>query len=107
MTGRPFDVILPLQLLDASIEFRVLDGAIRYDVLEDGRLEGAFGGGLDTEQVMVLVDGQGIDPTLVELLRSLLGVAADLAPNDAGECTQVSVVFEFTATPVHVYEDVW
>jgi hypothetical protein len=107
VTGRPFDVVLPLQVLDATLEFKLREGAIRYDLQDDGHLVGAFSGGLETTELMEVVDRQNIDPVLVELLRGLLGAAADLAPDDAGECTQVSVVLEFSATPVHVYDDVW
>ncbi len=105
MEGRPITATLPVQILNASLEFRLVDGAVRLDRLPDGHAKGALAGGVNVQEVLSVAREQGIAQEVGDILESLLGVVADLSPNDAGQCTQLSITFEFTATPVYLYTD--
>jgi len=102
--GRPVTATLPVQVLDAALEFRLLEGGLRVDQLEDGHARGVLAGGLDIAEVLAIARRQNVADEVGDLLESLLGVVADLAPNAEGECTQLSVTFEYTATPVYLFD---
>jgi len=107
VVGRPLTAQLPLQILDASLVFELLDGAVRLDIHEDGSATGVLAGGINIAYLMTLLEEQaaGVDDGLVQLIESLLPLMADLAPDASGSCTQVSSAFTFEAVPVFVYED--
>ena len=74
-----------------------------FDKEDDGTLTGYFGGGvaLDT-----LYEIAGFDEVqITDLLNNLLSSAADLSPDENGECQQMSVAFEYTAIPAHIFID--
>jgi len=102
--GRPVTASIPVQVLDAAIDFRIIDGAIRIDMLEDGHAKGVVAGGIDIAEVLALTREQGIAAEVGDILESLLGVVADLAPGPDGECTQISMTLAYTATPIYAFE---
>lgn len=103
--GRPLQVTLPLQILNASLEFTLMSGAIRYDLLEDGGLHGVFAGGLSTDYLMQLLKTKNVDPAVAEAVAGILPAVADLDLDGDGECGELSVTFEFTGVPAYVFED--
>ena len=103
--ARPFEVVLPVSFLDASFDLSVYGGAVRYDLAADGSLSGVFAGGLETAWLVQLTKETGISDEVQELLQSVLGGAADLAPGEDGACTQISVTLGFSAVPVYVFAD--
>ena len=103
--GRPVTASLPVQVLDAALEFELIDGGLRIDQLEDGHARGVLAGGLDIAEVLAVARHQNIADEVGDILEGLLGVVADLAPNAEGECTQLSVTFEYTATPVYLFDE--
>lgn len=103
--ARPLTVSLPLEILNATVEFELLDGALRFEMAEDGSMSGAFAGGLDTDALRALLSTEGVSPELSELADPLLDVIADLAPDESGQCTQLSVTLRFTAVPGYVFSD--
>jgi len=103
--ARPFQVVLPISFLDANFDLTVYGGAVRYDVAEDGTLSGVFAGGLDIAWLIQLTRETGINDEIGELLESVMGSAADLAPDETGACTQLSVTLKFSAVPIYVFED--
>ncbi len=103
----PISVALPVTFLEADLLFEFQDGAIRFDLHDDGTLTGVLGGGLDVNDVVETIQAQGVAQELKDLAGSVLRFAADLAPNEAGACTQLSVVLAFEAQPVFVYSDLW
>ena len=94
---------LEMQVLDKYLVFDMYNGGVYGQMQEDGTLTGYFGGGvaLDT-----LYEIAGFDEVqITDLLNNLLSSAADLAPNENGECQQMSVAFEYTAIPAHIFLD--
>ena len=103
--GRPITATIPIQILDAAIEFEILDGAVRLEQHDDGLASGVFAGGLDIATIIDVVANEGVAQELKDLLSSVLYVVADLAPDERGECQQLSITFEYTATPVYLFEE--
>jgi len=102
--GRPVTASIPVQVLDAALDFRIIDGAIRIDMLEDGHASGVVAGGINVAEVLGVAREQGIADEVGDILESLLGVVADLAPGPDGECTQISMTLAYTATPIYVFD---
>jgi len=94
---------LEMQVLDKYLIFDMDNGGIYGQMQADGTLTGYFGGGLDLETLYGIA---GFDEVqITDLLNNLLSTAADLAPDENGECQQMSVAFEYTAIPAHIFLD--
>ena len=103
--GRPVSATIPVQVLDAALEFEVLDGALRLDQHEDGSASGVFGGGVDIATILNVATEEGIAQEVGDILSTVLYLVADLAPNAEGSCEQLSVTFEYTGTPVYLFDE--
>jgi len=104
LVASPFSADLELQVLDAPLAFAVADGSLRVDLHPElTSASGHFGGGFSTTYVMEVIDGNGVDDELTELLRTALPLAADLDGPD-GECLSMSVAIEYTAVPAFFYD---
>jgi len=103
LVAEGLSILLELQILDAPLALAVDEGALRIALDED--LSGAvghFGGGFSIDYVMEVVDGNAVDDTLTELLRTALPLAADI-DSDEAECSHMSVALEYTAIPAFFY----
>ena len=98
---------MPLQFLNASFDFPLNNGAVRYDLHEDGTMSGVLAGGIGVQYLVDLLNNEagGVDDSLAALFESLLPVLADLEPDETGTCTRLSATLAFEAVPVFVYED--
>jgi len=106
LQGTPFAYRLPLQIFDEYIDLTLLDGVIEIDMLGIGEYRGRFGGGVNVQEVkdnMAMIDGVGDE--VRSLIDTVLSTRADLQPDAAGICQQISVVFEFTAVSAYLFEE--
>ena len=103
--ARPFSLSLPVSILNADLSFDIGGGAIRYDLAADGTLSGVMAGGLSTAYLREVASTENVSEEVYALVDSVVDSVADLAPDDAGQCTQISVTLGFTAVPVYVFED--
>jgi hypothetical protein len=101
----PFEIVLPVTIFEVALEFALVDGRIRGTIAPDGTVSGVFGGGVDIEYLLQIAEEENVDSGLAGILETLLGTWADLAPDETGECTQVSITFEYTSTQVFFYSD--
>ena len=102
--GGPVDMSLPFFFLDADVVFQITDGRIRMTQDAEGNWTGVLGGGLPTQALSDLAHNTGIGEEVEQLLDSLLGLVADLNPDENGECQDISVTLEFEAVPAFWYE---
>lgn len=100
----PVDLSLPFQFLDADVEFFLQNGKIRLDFNQPGLVTGLIGGGIRTQELSDLAKNTGIDETVEVLLDSVLGLNADLGPDETGTCEQISVTLEVEAVQAFWYE---
>lgn len=104
LVASPFSAELQLQVLDAPLAFAIADGSLRVDLHPELTSAGGhFGGGFSTTYIMEVIDGNGVNDELTELLRTALPLAADLDGPD-GECLSMSVAIEYTAVPAFFYD---
>ena len=94
---------LEMQVLDKYLIFDMDNGGIFGQMQDDGTLKGFFGGGIALD---ALYEIAGFDEVqITDLLNNLLSTSADLDPDENGECQQMSVAFEYTAIPAHLFVD--
>lgn len=99
---RGVPLFLPLQILDVELEFTMPGGAVRVELSEDAIMSGAFGGGVPLADILRIVE-EGDLGDIRELVTSLVTTAADLSPDDDGECQEMSVAFEFETSPAFFF----
>lgn len=105
LQAQPLDLSVPLQVFEVSLDFDLTGGALSVDLADDGHLSGVFGGGVDTAYIMSIATNEDVDADLVDLMGTLLSLYADLQPNDAGTCDQLSVNFEYEAIPAWFFDE--
>lgn len=97
-----FDISIPLQVLDASIDLPIRGTEVRIDRVEEGRGVGFVAGGLDLVDLTELAMSVGSD--VGPVVASLASAGADLLPDSSGACQQLSIVLEYEATPGFLFE---
>jgi len=92
----PNDISMPIiPLSDARV---MMAGARLYgDIGADGIDRGVIGGGFLAEDAVTPLVAVDPDTLPESLVRSVLAAAADLSPDDTGECRRVSAGWTFTA----------
>lgn len=100
----PLELSLPLQIFDVSLNFQLRGGRLRATRTEDGGLVGILAGGVDIQSLLDVAAEENVDDALHDILESLLRSRADLAPDESGECQQVSITFAFTAVPAFFFD---
>jgi len=104
IVARPIDVDLPLTVFDVEMLFELKDGAFRLDAHEDGTYTGYFAGGVDVDYVLSIADGNGVSQDLYDMMVGLITGVSDLAPDENGDCQQISIALEFDAVPAYFYD---
>jgi hypothetical protein len=102
VTATDLELHLALEVLGEPVIFDMMAGAMRIDVADDGYMSGFFGGGVAIAQIMAVSDSDEIG--ISELVESLVTTAADLNPGADGQCEELSITFEFEATPAYLFD---
>jgi hypothetical protein len=102
----PLSLELPVSIFAVDLVFALPNGRIRGTLHEDGTVTGVFGGGVEIADLLAIAREENVDPGLHDVMASLLGAWADLAPGADGVCTEVSITFAFEAVPAFWYETI-
>ena len=102
VVGRDMNLHLALEILGEPVIFDMKAGAMRLDIDDDGYMSGFMGGGVAIEQIFAVSNSSEIG--ISELIESLVTTAADMSPDASGQCEQLSITFEFEATPAYLFE---
>lgn len=95
----PFDVQVPLALLNALFTLTLHDARVRITIAEDGSMRGMIGGGVEIEELVGNLERtEGVPLDLLEMIEGFLHTVADLNPVD-GDCSQFSTTLAFEAVP--------
>jgi hypothetical protein len=106
LTATPLNIRLPLQVFDERVDVSLFDGIFEIEMSEDGFYHGRFGGGIDIAALMANIDTfDGVGDEVLDLLDSILGINADLMPDENGVCQRLSVAFEFEAVSAYFFVD--
>lgn len=101
----PVEMRIPVTIFDVSLDFTLENGRIRSEILPDGRIVGMFGGGVDIASLLQIALEENVDSGLYGVLEPLLTSWSDLAPDESGQCQQLSITFAFEAVPAFWYPE--
>ena len=99
----PFELLLPLQILELDIVANVTNAWLRFDIHDDGTFHGVIGGAFDLPQMFDAITMTGAEAE-AELVRPIFESNADLGFS-GGECTQLSAAFGIEGTTGFVVRD--
>lgn len=100
--GTPFALQIGLSIMGNDIDFDMSQGGIRLQENEDGSIRGTFGGAIPLSSLLVIADDEQVGPN--ELFRNLIESAADLFPDEQGQCQYFSMAFSFHGIPAFFIE---
>lgn len=101
----PLDVDIQMEFFSNDILLRSRNTQFRVQLHDDGTATGFFAGALRRSEIIEMAEGLN-DANVVRLLDPILSNALDLSPDENGNCTELSVVLEFEATPAYFFEDI-
>lgn len=100
----PLDTVqLKITILDLQATVTLHDVRLRFEPEAEGRWTGLVAGGVVVQDIVDVATLQNVDPAVFELIGPFLELLADLAPDETGTCTQISMTLEFDAVPAFVY----
>lgn len=100
--GSPFSLQIALSVMGNDINFDMSQGGIRIQENEDGSILGSLGGAVPLSSLLVIANDDQVGPNA--LFVGLIEGAADLFPDDNGQCQYLSVAFSFHAIPAFFIE---
>ena len=100
-----FDLAVPVQVLDADIVLDIDRGALRVDLNEDGSATGLVGGAVPIDLILDVIYEENVNDEVAEAVDTLLHLAADMDVDGDGECRDISLALDFTATSAFYFED--
>lgn len=95
---------LPFSFLGTFITLNLQDVSVRVTMNDDGSFQGALSGGIVVSEVLAEVEDSGIAREVLALLQSAVSSTSDLAPDENGQCTQMSAALVFTGVTAFLYE---
>ena len=102
---RSVEITLPVQILDVFLTFTMPEGAIHMDLAEDGTVTGYIAGGVPVEQITGQIGAITDIGDLSTVIPPLIEAAADLYPDENGDCTALSLGFDIAGKPAFVYRE--
>jgi hypothetical protein len=97
-------VALPITVLDLNTTLELFDARVRLVESEDGVWRGVLAGGVTLQQLTDIASLQNISDEVYALIGPALTRLADLAPDEAGACQQLSVALELEMVPAFAYD---
>lgn len=102
---RSVEITLPVQILDVFLTFTMPEGAMHLDLAEDGTVRGYLAGGVPVEQITTQIGGISDIGELSSVIPPLIEAAADLYPDETGDCTALSLGFDVSGKPAFVFRE--
>ncbi len=103
------EAFLPVRVLDAAFNLHVRDAQLEFALTKEQEVGGVFmdgiiSGGIRVEDFKEIVQGLNVGEDLQQVATNLIGGTADLKPDAAGVCQEVSAGLKFRASPAFVRE---
>jgi hypothetical protein len=98
----PFDLALPLQVLDRQILLNIREARLRINFAEPTGWSGVMAGGVQVAEIEQLAADVG--ETIGGVLLTVVRNAADLQPDEAGVCQGLSATLLFDARDGYFFE---
>lgn len=104
LVGENLQLDLPVQVLNASLTLPLRDGKIELTPQGDDLYTGVLAGAVSAAYMLEVASTENVDPTVADLLFTVLGTNADL-PDEAGnDCAAMSMTLTFEAVGAYYFE---
>ena len=100
-----FSLSLPVQILDEFLVFNMRSASFYGELDEKGDLIGYFAGGVPQKEIADQIGAIGDLGGLQDVIPPIIASTADMYPDEAGECTELSLGFDYLARPAFMVED--
>ncbi len=108
LVAGPFDTILPIVVFNEHYSLSIHGAYLRATLTFDGNMvDGIMSGGVpiaDIETIAVKADSMSKD--VLEDLAPILAAIGDLAPDEDGDCQEMSAGLTFSGVSADLHEDV-
>jgi hypothetical protein len=107
LTAGPFEVRIPIVVFDIEYEMTVRHALIRADLTYDGGMvNGMLGGTVPMSDLWEIAEVADTEAGgILDSVKLILGNMPDYAPDENGECTELSAALAFTAVSGFFPED--
>ncbi len=99
----PIDLNLPLTVDAFDLVLTIRNAYIRVEKVEDGLVRGIISGGVVVEEIVEQISEIGASSEVLDVAATVMKNSADLNPNDAGVCQDLSATFEIEASSVFFF----
>ena len=101
----PFDVDVPVSVFGNLYVLEVRAARVRARLVDERRIEaGLFGGGITFSSIQkIALTGAKDQPSIIEMVTTLVDGMGDLAPDAKGNCTQISAALAFSGVSAFLY----
>jgi hypothetical protein len=106
LVAAPLELQIPITIFDVNINLDIHDASFRMERQESGDYVGMFGGGVVHQVLMDVATGANVDSRIAGILQGLLDGNADLVPDAAGRCEQLSATLKFESTSAFLFDEI-
>lgn len=103
-TAGPFEMVLPLQFFQHEINLDMRNARIRFQIHDDGVIEGFISGGMPIDEIIFAANIDGAGALGAAVAQFLPGFADLMGPT--GECDAISTTILFDSALAFFYDDV-
>jgi hypothetical protein len=106
MVAGPFEIPLPIQIFEFSLELTLIRAMAHLEIEEDGSMRGFISGAISVQEIVDLsksVENGG--GQVARLVPVVVEANADLSPDESGKCQEISVTMEIEATSAFLFDD--
>jgi hypothetical protein len=104
LNARGLSIDLPVQILNAALTLPLRDGAVRLVPSGDDAWEGVLAGAVRTSYLDEVANIENVDPTVAELVGTLVTINADLPDEIGVDCAALSMTLTFEAVGAYYFE---
>jgi hypothetical protein len=101
-TGLSID--LPVQILNAYLTLPLRDGAVRIWRDGDDLYDGVLAGAVAASYLAEVANTENVDPTVAELVGTLVAINADLPDEEGEDCAALSMTLTFEGVGAYYYQ---
>jgi hypothetical protein len=105
LVGRGLSIDLPVQILNAALTLPLRGGMVRIERNGDDLYEGVLAGAVSAAYLDEVANTENIDPTVADLVGTLVTINADLPDDDGTACAALSMTLNFEAVGAYYYAD--
>lgn len=105
LEGSGLSIDLPVQILNANLQFPLREGKIRIEAVGDDVYSGILAGKVSAAYVLSVAQTENVDPVVAELLGVVLTANSDFDDEDGAACGAISVTLAFEAVGAWFYEE--